>query len=108
MCLVWLKEQYRLARLPGFLEAHGAAVTAQVGLRGQREVLVDRLPRLRVPAIIVWGVRDRVLPCSQAQEARKRLPKGSLELIVDCGHLPHIEHPERFVASLGRFLSEKA
>ena len=54
------------------------------------------------------SARQGILPCSQAQEARKRLPKGSLELIVDCGHLPHIEHPERFVASLGRFLSEKA
>ena len=58
----WLKEQYRLARLPGFLKAQLATVRAQVGIRGQREVLVDRLPGLRVPALVVWGTRDRVLP----------------------------------------------
>ena len=104
---IWLKEQYRLARLPGFLEAQLATLRAQVGLRGQREVLVDQLPHLRMPTLVVWGTRDRVLPYSQAQVAVSRLKGGSLELIPDCGHLPHVEQPERFVSSLDHFLREK-
>ena len=104
---MWLKEQYRLARLPGFLEAQLATVRAQVGLKGQREVVVDRLAQLEVPTILVWGTRDRVVPYSQAKEAFSRLQEGSLELISDCGHSPHVEQPERFVSSLGRFLKEK-
>ncbi len=103
----WLKEQYRLARLPGFLEAQLATVRAQVGLKGQREVLLDRLAQLEVPTILVWGTRDRVLPYSQAKEAVSRLQEGYLELISDCGHSPHVEQPERFVSGLGRFLEEK-
>jgi pimeloyl-ACP methyl ester carboxylesterase len=103
----WIKEQYRLARLPGFLEAQLATLRAQVGLRGQREVLVDRLSHLRVPTLVVWGVRDRVLPYSQGQEAAARLPEGSLELVPDCGHAPHVEQPERFASGLGEFLSGK-
>jgi pimeloyl-ACP methyl ester carboxylesterase len=103
----WLKEQYRLARLPGFLEAQLATVRSQVGLRGQREVLVDRLTHLEVPTLVVWGTRDRVLPYSQAREAVSRLPEGSLDLIDDCGHSPQVEQPERFVSSLGEFLSDK-
>ena len=103
----WLKEQYRLARLPGFLEAQLAAVRAQVGLRGQREVLVDRLAQLEVPTRLVWGTSDRVLPYSQAKEAVSRLREGSLELISDCGHSPHVEQPERFVSALDRFLKAK-
>jgi len=105
--LEWLKEQYRLARLPGFVEAQLASVRAQVSLKGQREVLVDQLARLEVPTIVVWGMRDRVLPYSQAKEAASRLPEGSLELISDCGHIPHVEQPERFVSSLDRFLGER-
>jgi pimeloyl-ACP methyl ester carboxylesterase len=105
--LKWLKEQYRLARLPGFLEAQLATVRAQVGIKGQREVLVDRLAQLEVPTILVWGTRDRVLPYSQAKEAVSRLQGGSLELISDCGHSPHVEQPERFVSALGRFLKAK-
>jgi pimeloyl-ACP methyl ester carboxylesterase len=103
----WLKEQYQLARLPGFLEAQLATVRAQVGLRGQREVLMDRLEHLKVPTIVMWGRRDRVLPYSQGQEAVARLPEGSLELMPDCGHSPQVEQPERLASSLGEFLSDK-
>jgi 2-hydroxy-6-oxonona-2,4-dienedioate hydrolase len=103
----WIEEQYRLARLPGFLEAQLATVRAQVGLKGQREVLVDRLAQLERPTIVVWGTRDRVLPYSQAKEAFSRLAEGYLELIPECGHLPQVEQPERFVSGLRQFLNEK-
>jgi 2-hydroxy-6-oxonona-2,4-dienedioate hydrolase len=103
----WIEEQYRLARLPGFLEAQLATVRAQVGLKGQREVLVDRLAQLERPMIVVWGTRDRVLPYSQAKEAFSRLAEGYLELIPECGHLPQVEQPERFVSGLRQFLNEK-
>lgn len=102
----WLKEQYRLARLPGFLEAQLATVRAQVGIRGQREVLLDRLPDLQTHTLVVWVELDLVLHNSQAQEAITRLPTGSLELIPNCGHLPQVERPERFASSLVRFLGE--
>jgi pimeloyl-ACP methyl ester carboxylesterase len=103
----WIEEQYRLARLPGFLEAQLATVRAQVGLKGQREVLVDRLAQLERPTMVVWGTRDRVLPYSQAKEAFSRLAEGYLELIPECGHLPQVEQPERFVSGLRQFLNEK-
>ncbi len=99
----WLKAQYRLGRTPGFLEAQLAAVRAQVGLRGQREVLLGRLPGLEIPTLVVWGARDRVFPESQATDAVARLQDGSLSLIPDCGHLPHVECPDLFVATLARF-----
>ena len=104
----WLEEQYRLARLPGFLEAQLATVRAQVGLRGQREIVLERLPSLRVPTLAVWGERDRVLPHAQALEAISRIPDGSLELIPACGHLPQVERPERVADVLVRFLSERS
>jgi 4,5:9,10-diseco-3-hydroxy-5,9,17-trioxoandrosta-1(10),2-diene-4-oate hydrolase len=106
--LKWLKEQYRLARLPGFVEAQLATVRAQVGLKGQREVLLDRLAQLEVPTIIVWGTRDRVFPYSQAKEAVSKVQEGALELIPDCGHLPHVEQPDRFTAIVARFLDQGA
>jgi pimeloyl-ACP methyl ester carboxylesterase len=100
----WITEHHRLAQLPGFMEAVEAALRAQVDLRGQREVLVDQLPHLGMPTLVVWGERDRVFPYSQAHRAVPRLREGILELIPDCGHLPHVERPDRFAAILGRFL----
>jgi 4,5:9,10-diseco-3-hydroxy-5,9,17-trioxoandrosta-1(10),2-diene-4-oate hydrolase len=100
----WLAEQCRLARSPGYLEAHVTVLRALVDPAGQREVLVDRLPLLEMPTLVVWGARDRVFPESQARDAAARLRKGSLAVIPDCGHLPHIECPDQFVAALDRFL----
>ena len=103
----WFEEQQRLTQLPGFLEAVIAALRVQVNFEGQREVLLDQLPRLQMPTLIIWGASDRIFPKSQAQEASARLKQGSLGIIPDCGHLPHVEQPKRFVSILGEFLGER-
>lgn len=100
----WSEEQYRLAQLPGFSEVVVAALRAQFDPGGQREVLLDRLPSLEIPTLVVWGESDRIFPVSQAREAVAHLQKGTLELLPDCGHLPHVERPGHFVAALERFL----
>jgi 2-hydroxy-6-oxonona-2,4-dienedioate hydrolase len=103
----WLAEQRRLARRPGFLEAALAALRAEISPGGQREVLLEDLPSLAMPTLVVWGARDRVFPRHQAQDAADRLKEGSLAFIPDCGHLPQVERPERFADILCRFLDEK-
>jgi pimeloyl-ACP methyl ester carboxylesterase len=100
----WLAEQCRLALCSGYLEAHLSVLRAIVGPLGQREVLVDRLPSLEVPTLVVWGAGDRVFPERQAREAAARLREGSLAVIPSCGHMPHVECPERFLAALDGFL----
>jgi 2-hydroxy-6-oxonona-2,4-dienedioate hydrolase len=100
----WLAEQCRLAQSPGYLEAHLSVLRAIVSPLGQREVLVERLPSLKVPTLVVWGERDRVFPQSQAREAVTHLPEGSLSLIPNCGHMPHVECPDRFLGALDGFL----
>ena len=97
----------RLALSPGYLEAHLTVLRALVDPGGQREVLVNRLPSLKIPTLVVWGARDRVFPESQAREASIHLQDGSLALISDCGHMPHVECPERFMAALGEFLGRQ-
>ena len=100
----WLAEQRRLALSPGYLEAHLTVLRALVSPLGQREVLVDRLPDLEIPTLVVWGRRDRMFPESQAKVTLSRLQKGSLVLIPDCGHMPQVECPDRFLAAIGEFL----
>ena len=103
----WLAEQCRLAQSPGYLEAHLSVLRAIVSPLGQREVLVDRLPSLKVPTLVVWGERDRVFPESQARGAVARLRDGSLAIIPECGHMPHVECPDRFLGALEGFLLER-
>lgn len=100
----WIAEQERLAQIPGFIAATLSALRSQIGLTGQREVLLDQLPRLSMPTIIVWGEYDAVFPVTQAHEAVRRLTNGSLAVIPGCGHVPAVEQPDAFVAALRPFL----
>jgi 4,5:9,10-diseco-3-hydroxy-5,9,17-trioxoandrosta-1(10),2-diene-4-oate hydrolase len=102
-----LAEQCRLARSPGYLEAHLTVLRALVGPFGQREVLVDRLGLLATPTLVVWGERDRVFSRFQAKRSVVRLRDVSLALIPDCGHMPHVECPDRFLGVLDEFLLKR-
>ena len=79
---------------------------AMFDANGQREVLLDRLPTLVTPTLVIWGERDYLLPASQARQAVARLPHGRLSMFPDCGHLPHVEFPDRFAAVLREWLIE--
>ncbi|WP_375452182.1 alpha/beta fold hydrolase [uncultured Devosia sp.] len=60
------------------------------------------LARLQVPAQIVWGRQDRVLPFQQALAARGEF---GLHLVEGAGHLPHYEVPERIARIAMRFMA---
>jgi 4,5:9,10-diseco-3-hydroxy-5,9,17-trioxoandrosta-1(10),2-diene-4-oate hydrolase len=102
-----LHEAHAVGRRPGQLESSTAMARALFDLTGQRDVLLERLPELPMPTLIVWGVWDYVLPAYQALLAVTRLPQGRLEIFPDCGHLPHIECSERFAEVLSEFLAEQ-
>jgi pimeloyl-ACP methyl ester carboxylesterase len=99
-------EQHALGRRPGQLEASTAMARALFDANGQREVLLDNLPTLTMPTLVVWGGCDYVLPASHAKAAVGRLPQGRLALFADCGHLPHVECPDRFAGVLSEWLAE--
>ncbi len=104
----WLALEYRMARLPGFMEATRAALKSGLTMRGQRdrEILLDELPRLPMPVLVVWGARDRVVPASHARSAVGRLGRGQMTIFPDCGHLPQLEQADQLAAVLTRFLME--
>jgi pimeloyl-ACP methyl ester carboxylesterase len=49
------------------------------------------LHRITVPAQVIWGRQDKVLPAAYAGLWAKHLPQARVHLIDDCGHLPHVE-----------------
>jgi pimeloyl-ACP methyl ester carboxylesterase len=101
----FLSDQHALSRRPGQLEASTAMARAMFGPHGQREILLDRLPALTTPTLVVWGDRDYLLPVQQARAAVKSLPYGQLSVFPDCGHLPHVEQLGRFATELGTWLA---
>jgi 2-hydroxy-6-oxonona-2,4-dienedioate hydrolase len=67
--------------------------------------LMDRLPELRCPTLLVWGEGDMVLPVAQAEAALARLPFGELKRIPGCGHAPQMECPAGFLKATEMFLA---
>ena len=66
------------------------------------------LRTLRAPTLIVHGRDDRLVPLSLARATSKRRKDFVLEIFDDCGHVPMIEQPERFVSVTGSWLETLA
>ena len=62
----------------------------------------SRLHRIKVPALVVHGEDDRVVPVANAHLIASRLPDGRLHLLEGTGHLYTTEAPEAD-AEVGRF-----
>jgi pimeloyl-ACP methyl ester carboxylesterase len=66
--------------------------------------LNERLRRLDVPALVVWGENDRLLPIGQAAEWLAALPQARLDVVPECGHFPAYEQPDAVLSLVGSFL----
>jgi pimeloyl-ACP methyl ester carboxylesterase len=58
-------------------------------------VLERRLGRLSVPATIVAGTADRVVPIAAARRLATQIPAAALVEVEPGGHLLHVQHAER-------------
>jgi pimeloyl-ACP methyl ester carboxylesterase len=67
--------------------------------------LAKRLHRVNVPALIVFGREDRVIPSEHGTEFARMIAGSRLEVIEQCGHVPHVEQLARTQEIVGEFLS---
>lgn len=68
----------------------------------------DRLELLRtisVPALVIAGENDAIVPLDETRQMADALPNGHLEVIPDCGHLASLENPEATNNALLSFLN---
>ncbi|MBM3134958.1 MAG: alpha/beta fold hydrolase [Chloroflexi bacterium] len=101
-----VEEHYRHFCRPGARQCYLAVIHNGLGRGGQRYLLLDRLPQISVPTLIVWGAQDRLLPVRQAHAAAARLPHSRLHVLPECGHCPQMEKPEEFNRLVLDFLAE--
>ena len=61
------------------------------------------LHRISVPTLIIWGDDDQVLPVAYGAAYKDLIPSSSLEIIAECGHMPHVEKAQVFVEKVVHF-----
>lgn len=95
---------------PGAVSILLAMLRLGVTWRGVRDsaLLLDRLPLVQAPTLIVWGDQDPLFPLRHAHRARQGLRDSRLEVLSGCRHCPQLEYPERFNSIVGSFLAEGA
>ena len=67
--------------------------------------LAGRLRRANVPALVVWGEHDRLVPRAHADAFVQGLPNAQLAIVPNVGHYPYLEAPDAFANEVTRFLS---
>jgi pimeloyl-ACP methyl ester carboxylesterase len=64
----------------------------------------ERLPRIAVPTLLVWGDADVRSPIATAHAFRAAIPGSTLVVIPGAGHVSNLERPEAFNAGIREFL----
>src|SRR3954447_8339238 len=67
-----------------------------------------RLGDVRVPVLLVWGDRDRMVSHKGAQRVLDALPDTTYELLEGVGHCPQVEAADRVAELLEEFLARPA
>ncbi|HEX9668452.1 MAG TPA: alpha/beta fold hydrolase [Thermoanaerobaculia bacterium] len=81
----------------------GRMLQDPAGLMGH--LLDGRLGEVAVPVDLLWGASDRLMPLDYARRMAKELPRARLTVLEACGHTPHTECTERFLAALRAVLA---
>ncbi len=59
--------------------------------------LPQRLHRIDVPTLLLWGASDGLVHVEYAEAYRALIPHATLTVIPAAGHLPQVEQPDLFV-----------
>jgi pimeloyl-ACP methyl ester carboxylesterase len=83
------------------------ALIERMRQRRQSGSAAHRIAELKLPTLIIWGGRDRLIPPDDAQRFHRDIAGSTLVIFDDLGHAPEEEDPDRTVAAVQQFLKLK-
>jgi pimeloyl-ACP methyl ester carboxylesterase len=86
----------------------GTAGARQATALAARPDAVSRFGALRMPALVLWGADDALVPVAVGKAMSHALPHAHFHVLPACGHLPTLEKPEESAALFTEFLSGEA
>lgn len=68
------------------------------------ESIDDKLDKITIPTLVLWGDHDRLVPLDDGKDYAKRIAGAKLVVIPESGHAPGIEKPELVLAAIEPFI----
>lgn len=100
-------------QIEGYAEPLASADAVRALLAAAKQVvppdldaLTSRYREIDVPALLLWGREDPVVPLSTGQRLVRDLRDARLRILERCGHLPHEERPTESFTILRDFLND--
>jgi pimeloyl-ACP methyl ester carboxylesterase len=106
----YVRWRHRLSLEPGGWQCTASARLRPPGASTSGEFgKPDTTPyeKVGVPTLVMAGADDPLRPPGYAQELAHRIPDSELVVYPECGHMPNLEHPGRFVVDLLSFLERR-
>lgn len=67
--------------------------------------VLDRLPAVRVPTLVVSGEADALIPTAASRVTAERVPGALFQVIPGAGHIASLDSPDAFNRTLLEFLA---
>jgi pimeloyl-ACP methyl ester carboxylesterase len=99
-----------IGTLPGNQRSFLSLIRETANILGVKKGLVAdfsaRLKTIETPILMIWGRQDRILPAADGEAAVERMADVRLHIMDRAGHLPQIDKPEEFNATVLDFLRD--
>lgn len=89
--------RHRIYQHPDFAaNVHNLLCLQDMETRQRNLLRPDRMARITVPALIVWGRQNPFGDVPEAQAMHEAIPGSRLELFAECGHWPQHERADLY------------
>jgi 4,5:9,10-diseco-3-hydroxy-5,9,17-trioxoandrosta-1(10),2-diene-4-oate hydrolase len=99
-----------IGTLPGNQRSFLSLLRETANMAGVKKGLIAdfsaRLKKIKTPILMIWGRQDRILPLADGEAAVQKMANGRLHVMDRAGHLPQIDKPEEFNATVLDFLRD--
>ncbi|NWJ44423.1 MAG: alpha/beta hydrolase [Chloroflexi bacterium] len=96
-----------VAQLSGIIERiHPETIIATLPGLAERPDSTPLLSQIKVPALIIHGVDDKLMPLDKAKAMAQAIPDWQFSAVPHAGHMANLENPEFFNRALVTFLKE--
>jgi pimeloyl-ACP methyl ester carboxylesterase/quercetin dioxygenase-like cupin family protein len=85
------------------MTANRTALLEYAGTSMADPSLRERLAGIAIPALVVWGAADRMIPVDHGRAYADGIPGAHLQVINQAGHLPQLETPDELLAAVREF-----